>query len=330
MKLLTSAHRLLRNRLIERDTTIPDFGSPNTLSSDDIYEYGLGSSSTLQTQSSQLSTVPRKSERNKMGKKIGKLFRSTRTRSSRSKKLSDLSVADESEFSVSIAHSEGLDHDSFERGSPDRVAPKKKHGFIPTSILRKSADQAPQDNGFGGRMLTEIPSTAALFENMGWFLSNLDHLCGNIERSLLKSFSKKITEWALQPWNDNKNRALVESTTDLRNGLRALNEKEASANESDRHWSPVLNPMNSAELLLSIVPEESYILPSAHFPLLLTFDSCPRKGSNSTGLELNDERMVHRTQVKVVSVRGADMNETKSAYIVNVAVGGTIKETGRR
>ena len=99
------------------------------------------------------------------------------------------------------------------------------------------------DSGFSGRVASvEIPSTANLFESMGWFLSNLDQLCGNVEKSLLKPFSQKFTEWALQPWSDNKGRVLSESTSELRKALRGFNQSKTVEKKSGRHWSPVLNP----------------------------------------------------------------------------------------
>ena len=310
--------------MIERESsgvTMPSLQSPASVSLDGIYDYeSLQTTSTIsqysyiKPSSSNVDKAPKKTKQ-KFGKKFGNIFKS------KSKKSEDVSEV----LALTMVKSEDVSPDSSPKlPSPSKPGSKKKLGFMPTSILRKMADQAPQDNCFIGGSFTDIPTTPELFENMGWFLSNLDKLCGNIERSLLKSFSQKITEWALQPWSANKDRALAESTGDMRNGLRALNSEHDVSDSSGRHWSPVLNPMDSSEMLVSIVPEESYILPSAHFPLLLSFNSCPNPHSAPSS-----RGMLHRVHVKVVSVRGeVEGNETNS-YAVNAAVGGTIKATGR-
>lgn len=290
--------------------------SPSSVSQDSIFEFGDQGSVSSASAYSVIDNVPQAQKNKRLGKKFGKMFKSKKDKSSKS------SIAEESEMSITIGPSETLE--AISQCSPPK--PKKKHGIMPPSILRKAPDQAPQDNGYVGGVLPEIRSTAALYKNMGWFLSNLDELSGSIERSLLKSFSQKITEWALQPWSASKDRALAECTADLRSGLTALNEDESSqrGKGSSPSWSPVLNPMDSSELLLSVVPEESYILPSAHFPLLLTFDSCPTTRSTASA------RMLHRTQIRVVSIQDESENRESCAYVVHASVGGAVEETGRR
>ncbi len=342
MQVLTSAHFLLRNRLLERDNR--DKQEKNIMFSPESSDLGLenrshDSTSSFLSVSSKMSNISlgngSKSERKSMGKRLGKLFK----KSKKAGKLPENEefVADQ-DYSPSPAHqAQGLEFEVPNSPSP-RHSPtmkkKKALGFRPTSILRKAADQMPQDRMYDNEaIITDIPSTANLFENMGWFLSNLDQLCGNVERSLLKSFSQKLTEWALQPWSDNKGRVLTESTSELRKALRELNKQQTSLdenNQSKRHWSPVLNPMDSSELLLSVVPDESYILPSAHFPLLLSFDACPRHTDDSG--QNKGLKMLYRTRVTVVAIRGGSKSkplEENKVFVVHAAVGGAIKETGR-
>ncbi len=334
MQVLTSAHFLLRNRLLERDSHEKNIiGSPE--SSDIGSEHRSNDSiSSFVSVSSKMSNLSlgnvSKTERKSMGKRLGKLFK----KSKKSGKLPENEefVTDQDHTPSPAQQVQGLEYEVPNSPSPRHSPTKKKKaiGFRPTSILRKAADQMPQDRVYDSEaIITDIPSTANLFENMGWFLSNLDQLCGNVERSLLKSFSQKLTEWALQPWSDNKGRVLTESTSELRKALRELNKHQRNLDENNqsnkRHWSPVLNPMDSSELLLSVVPEESYILPSAHFPLLLSFDACPRHAES--GL-----KMFYRTRVTVVAIRGGSKSnplEENKVFVVHAAVGGTIKETGR-
>ena len=332
IKMLTSAHCLLRNRLLDRDSKgavtldIPEsergtFDQPGLVISRDS-NLPEGNGSMESTDNDKKSGLDKKKK-----KKFGKLFR----RGSKKGSLKD----DITKVSESCDSTGGI-----EQAKTD--ATRRKSNFIPNSILRKSADQDPQANDTGGKeqQIIDVPSTAMLFENMGWFLSNLDQLCGKVEDALLKSFSQKLTEWALQPWNDNKDRALSDATADMRNGLNVINLLGRSrTKENGKKWAPVINPVNSTEYLMSIIPEESYILPSAHFPLLLTFGSCTRLGSyNTTNSKLKhgqETETFYRTIVKINVVRGKagseKNNEQKEgfAYIVHANVGGSVKETGK-
>lgn len=324
---LNAAHQYLKTRLLEvenSDTIMPSLNSPSSVSYDGIYESGSLISPSWTSHQSTYESSPnavasKKTLRKKLGKKMAKMFRNRNANN----------IEEDSEVSVSVAPSESVEVESVS-SSQKQMANKKRVGFMPTSILRKAVDQTPQDDHFGVVPISEIPSTPELFENMGWFLSNLDNLCGNIERSLLKSFSQKVTNWALQPWSDSKHRALAESTTEMRNMLRELNLKDSFNNEK-RHWSPVLNPMDATEILLSVVPEESYILPSAHFPLLLSFYSRPnpRHHVGMKNASLSERGELHRIQVKVVSAQGDEKGNENVNYLVYAALGGTIKNTGQ-
>ena len=327
IKMLTSAHCLLRNRLLDRDL--------KGVTSDLSYEsangnYDASSRDSMDAFNSMDSNEnDGKAENGKKhrGKRFGKFFRRGSKKGSKDVKGKGADSSD--------------DHDIYNDSDGG-----KKVNFIPNSILRKSADQNPHSSNATREtepLISDIPSTANLFENMGWFLSNLDQLCGKVEKALLKSFSQKITEWALQPWSANKDRALADGTADMRNGLHVINLLGRSrSKENDKKWSPVINPVNSSECLVSIIPEESYILPSAHFPLLIAFSSCVRndlehKLKSKSIAKRRNEDALYRTLVKINVVRGNEghasrKDEKKSgfAYVVHAAVGGEVKETGKR
>lgn len=330
IKMLTSGHCLLRNRLLDRDINgitsdvsidsghSGGFDRPGSMSRDSMD--GFASMDSLDNE--------KKVDKKSKGKRFGNLFKRG------SKKGS--SKED---------HVEG-NHDTFEGMDQMKTdASRRKSNFKPNSILRKSADQDRQgsNNVMHGHMsqITDVPATAVLFENMGWFLSNLDQLCGKVEDALLKSFSQKLTEWALQPWSASKDRALSDGTADMRNGLHIINLLGRSrSSENTKKWSPVINPVNAAEYLVSIIPEESYILPSAHFPLLLTFSSCARTISDNNKLSsfsnATENEILYRTTVKVKLVKANssaqkdDQKKTGFAYFVHATVGGSMKETGKR
>ncbi len=320
IKILTSAHILLRNSLLDADAKgIPSVSSYESQihagSRESIDGFGSLDSNDSDT-------------KKKRGKRFGKLFRRAGRKAG--------SKEDKGKIDQGLESTE------------DSQRGRKNNNFVPNSILRKSADQNPHHDSMyhdhNERTLTNSPTTAALFENMGWFLSNLDQLCGQIEDALLKSYSQKITEWALQPWNASKDRALSNGIADMRNGLNVINLLGRSrSNESDKKWSPVINPVNPAETLDSIIPEESYILPSAHFPLLLAFNSSERtdisrgRSKSDRNAKSNNDVRLYRTTVKINLVRGnesrsknSNKNKSGSAYVVHAAVGGEIKETGKR
>ena len=170
-------------------------------------------------------------------------------------------------------------------------------------------------------------------------LTELDGICDTIERSLLKSISQKIADWALQPWSDSKESELAKVTQGMRNGLQTL---MASCNPP----KPLVNPVESSELLVSVDAEECYILPSAHFPILLTFDVESKQSGQSSLLtqskNLAHHEQLYRTKVEIIAIRvsATPMNALRKdssdgaprgscAYIVQAAVAGTIKESGR-
>ncbi len=322
IKTLTSAHCLLRNQLLDADAaSIP------SISSQVSHNLTVSRDSTDGSGSHDINEVDTKKRR---GKRFVKLFR----RGGKKGGLKEDKAKHEDDYEEIE-----FDEEAHQSG--------RRNNFVPHSILRKSADQNPHGAIASGdsneKSFINFPSTAALFENMGWFLSNLDQLCGKIEDALLKSFSQKITEWALQPWSDSKDLALSNGTADMRNGLNIINLLGRSrSKENNNNWSPLINPVDPTESLDCIIPEECYILPSAHFPLLLAFNSSERGDlgliANKSISQLDNEDKVYRTTVKVNLVRGnemssKDLNKKESsgfAYVVHAAVGGEIKETGKR
>lgn len=307
VKILISAQSLLTNRLVQKNahahpslsvTEVPKFSPSKQINSDSVASF-TDHKKMLQGNSS----------RKGISKRLSKMF----------------SLKKKSKGSSNVAQSwstESTDTDSMPVIKTQAISP-----FRPTPILRKAADQSPPIFR-NSRIPPGVHSTAILFENMGRFLNHLDGVADIIETTLMKSFSKKITDWVLQPWNDSKKDAFSECTTDFRDALQKLaDKKHGIRSKSDHNWSPVLNPIDSNELLLSIIPAESYILPSAHFPLLLTFDSCPRYVSSE--IPKKDNGVLYRTKISIVSLRGgSDINDGVS-YVVHACVGGKIKETGK-
>ena len=199
-----------------------------------------------------------------------------------------------------------------------------------------------------------LPSTQLYFNTMEWFLERLEATCYTIEGSLLKSVSQKIAEWALQPWSESKDKTLANVTAEMRNELHRIN------NDSGDEMVPrlpLLNPVDSSEILLSVEPDESFILPSAHFPLLLCFNSTAVNTNGSldarvssspsevgTGIcaaesvpdktaILGGQQLVYRTKVEVIALHtsgsdGGSNAHPNCAYAVHAAVDGVVKHTG--
>lgn len=200
----------------------------------------------------------------------------------------------------------------------------------------KNVDSSPT-SGVSVQQLQKPQSLAVstLFDNMSLFLGELDGICDAIERSLLKSVSQKLADWALQPWSPTKETALAEVTELMRDGLRR------ATGAAQR--MPLVNPVDSSELLVSVDSTECYILPSAHFPLLLTFDvqknTSSRTETEHPDLRHKEERM-YRTRVEIVALRGSasPVNSSKNgggragsldqgarSFYVEGAVAGSVK-----
>ena len=66
-------------------------------------------------------------------------------------------------------------------------------------------------------------SLSVQFENMAWILRKLDQSCLTIERNLTKTFSQKMTDWALSSWSVSKENALASVTQSFRSELQLMN-----------------------------------------------------------------------------------------------------------
>jgi hypothetical protein len=176
-----------------------------------------------------------------------------------------------------------------------------------------------------------------LFSNTLLFLEELEKVCVDIEKTLLRSFSQKITGWALQPWSKSKKTALAQVTHVMRERLAQC------------QTLPV-NPIDSELMLVSLDTQGCYILPSAHFPLLLTFDcqeeeeeevqeeddpQISPKEKEKKGSSIFGPEKLYRTKVELVELRvGASLRDrggvTGRTYIAHGSVAGTVVESGRR
>ena len=114
---------------------------------------------------------------------------------------------------------------------------------------------------------------------------------------------------------------------------------------------PILNPVDPSELLTSVDADECFILPSAHFPLLLCFNSedhpcdggSPRAaaggaspsregawGGGGGGVEQIGD-VLYRTKVEIMGLRSsASSSRAKEAFVVQGMVAGVIQESGVR
>ena len=193
-----------------------------------------------------------------------------------------------------------------------------------------------------GNAHEEVPVTdCSPFANTCSFLKDLEKVCEELEGSLLRSFSRKIADWALQPWSASKGTALAEVTQAMRERLARVN-----------HHQCLLNPIDTTEILSSLDPKECYILPSAHFPWLLTFDcqaKTPRKGRHlqenthllrdpTHSVALFNQETMYRTKVELIALRGTSNGHRRlqppsdpfRAFVIQGAVAGAMVESGRR
>lgn len=194
--------------------------------------------------------------------------------------------------------------------SPVQHAPVTQHS-ISTSTSPVEAVLPSVPSG-----LSQSPST--LYENMSDFLSELDRICGTIERSLQKSFRQKIKEWALQPWTASKDSALAQVTGTMR----------ASLLQTSGQSSLLVNPVESAEVLSSVDHQGCYILPSAHFPILLTFNVSDRRRTPLSSNSIQKEERIFSTTIELESLRPLQPDVTDEVFCVHGAIAGSICESG--
>lgn len=192
-----------------------------------------------------------------------------------------------------------------------------------------------------------LSSKDELFDNTLLFLEELEMVCLDIEKSLMQSFSQKFARWALQPWTPSKETALAQVTHAMRDRLKRCNQEES--------LFPLLNPVDpSSPALLSIDTNGCYILPSAHFPLLLTFDcqtsqktgfedkhteQCSIENSNNSTIQMRapnsifGEERVYRTIVELIEMRGSRSENGGQlfprGFSVHGSVAGSVAESER-
>jgi hypothetical protein len=182
----------------------------------------------------------------------------------------------------------------------------------------------------------------SIFPHLLSFIRELEIICQSIEESLMQSFSKKFARWALSPWTSSKETALAQVTHTMRERLKICNQTSSLV--------PLLNPVNSKELLVSIDTSECYVLPSAHFPLLLTFDSqketsldcrhCRMDGDqllsslSNHASDFAGEEKRYRVTVELVQLKGPPPNKEEKLrphkFKVLGSVAGVVVESGVR
>jgi hypothetical protein len=217
------------------------------------------------------------------------------------------------------------------------ITPTKKKSAL--NMFRKKSSISPRKHKSPQKSPTLVPPSvsscltetmlvpiSALFDNMSRFLVELNLICETVERSLLKSFSQKIADWALQPWSPSKHKALLSVTEGMREELQKC------------HHYPLINPIESSQVLTSVDPAECFILPSAHFPLLLTFNVA--KEEENLQNPLFGKERIYRTHVELVSLVGSNKSPAhrgsgnalggNPSFFVHGAVSGVLKESGRR
>jgi hypothetical protein len=195
--------------------------------------------------------------------------------------------------------------------------------------------------------VTLSQSTDSLFGNTLSFLGELELVCADIEKSLMRSFSQQFARWALQPWTANNESTLANVTNTMRERLKLCNQNSSSM--------PLLDPIDSSsEPLSSIDSDECYILPSAHFPLLLTFDckkrcnqekhiqfdshskskesrDCQVSNRNTNSILYGEER-IYRTTVELIALKGSRVVENNEklptrGFTVHGSVSGSVVES---
>ena len=189
---------------------------------------------------------------------------------------------------------------------------ESKQLLSPGAIVSHTARKETHQTG-------TIVNSPHLFSNMLKFSQDLESVCTEIEGTLLRSFSQKIAEWALQPWSASKGTALAKVTESLREQLKSSGKS-----------MPMLNPLaTETEVFTAMDVNECYVLPSAHFPLLLTFD-CERRGQQLSSNPLFGIESMYRTKVELVALRGASNLGENHSYCVKAAVAGTVLGSGKR
>jgi len=241
-----------------------------------------------------------------------------------------------------------------------------KH-LSPRRILSHSLSQSHQyQQNEQKTALQPSPPPILQPENITEFIKELDSITKSIEKRLLKSFSQKIADWALQPWSASKSSALHSLTEGMRQSLRTHSgggggvlidaSKIESQPEKKKYHSSLstantartascpnfclVNPLDPHELLVGIDPEGCYILPSAHFPILLSFDATERHGlqhkiniSHSSSIanttKIADSVLSHRGPERLyrITVEVCNLPSSAAQLVLHGAIAGAIQES---
>lgn len=257
------------------------------------------------------------SEKSRIRRRISGFFRKMRRNSNR--KRQSLNSSDKQNPPEASRQS-----DTFSTSTPTPPSTSRSSGH---TTMEKSRSSFPKST-------TPAPMSAApisqdvLFANTMLFIDELDVVCADIEKSLLRSLSLRIAGWALQPWSANKGTELAQVTQVMRDRLRHC------------HTLPMLNPIDY-KALASIDTQGCYILPSAHFPLLLTFD-CLEQPNADTVQEcckavpqevlpssiLHGTEQLYRTKVELVELTSTIPSEDSNRrFLVQGSVGGNVVES---
>ncbi|KAG7361735.1 phosphatidylinositol 3- and 4-kinase [Nitzschia inconspicua] len=196
------------------------------------------------------------------------------------------------------------------------------------AYLKEECSPSPPNDG----SLAKLSVHDVYFQHCLSFLEELKYICEDIENSLMESFSQKFTRWALLPWTPSKETALAQVTQTMRERLKICNRNETVV--------PLVNPIDTTEAFLAIDYNSCFVLPSAHFPLMLTFD-CERRASEGT-LSRQSRNLMHsgstgndilyRTVVELVKVHGfRPKNATKRSreFCVHASVAGCVLKSDR-
>lgn len=194
---------------------------------------------------------------------------------------------------------------------PPPGSPSLANTNAPLSLLLEEQDQQQEQDKhqhmiFGCREM--------LFSNTLDFVKELEEICQDVEKSLRKSFPQRLAGWALQPWSPNKETALLQVTASMRERLTRCSTLQ------------LLNPIDSNEMTVDLDTEGSFILPSAHFPLLLTFD-CQDIDENNRSNDIFGLEQKYETSVEIVQMKSSRRAQVKRSFVVHASVAGSVRES---
>lgn len=308
-------------------------------------------------------------QKKKKGKSILRMLKGS-GKSSKNQSSEDTNAFNHSASNVPVL---GSSHSPTSSSNPQRKSPKSssKSSFsFPfmfhkqnAPLALKTIDNAPSppqiDTPSQCDHDYEAMSLSRKFDNMAWILRQLDNSCLTIERNLMKTFSQKMADWALSSWSPSNENALASVTHSFRSELCLVNSPTPSAEQNNPDGViagtemlestllesarfPILNPVDPSELLTSVIVDECFILPSAHFPLLLCFNSkCHRDGLLGLSQRQtprptqpcgnNSGETLYRTSAEIVGIYCKEWpNKVKDAFVIQCAVTGVVQESGVR